>query len=108
SKQQLDAAKQNQRAQVEPPPAPDDPNVVVAGTPAAPPPGPKPAGNFHSDRYGYTVALEGTPWVRWENFDETVREAEFGALLGERTRLLVIPISLGTLNPRPEALNRAM
>src|SRR5690606_41382341 len=68
SKQQLDAAKQNQIAQqAEAVAPPDGAQAGAGGVAPAPLPGPKAAGNFHSDRYGYGVALEGTPWVRWEN-----------------------------------------
>src|SRR5690606_39623600 len=66
--QQLDAAKQNQIAQqAEAVAPPDGAQAGAGGVAPAPLPGPKAAGNFHSDRYGYGVALEGTPWVRWEN-----------------------------------------
>ncbi len=73
-----------------------------------PPPGPKLAGDFHSARYGYTVALEGTQWSRWEDLAQIVPEAEWGALLNSYGRFLVIPVSLGDLDPRPEALDHAL
>ena len=69
---------------------------------------PKPAGDFHSAKFGYAVALSGTPWTRWENLADVVPDAEFGALLNDYGRLLVIPISLATLDPRPEALDHAL
>ena len=68
----------------------------------------KPAGDFHSPRYGYKVNLSGTPWTQWESLPEVVPEAEWGALLGERGRFLVIPVSLAGLDPRPEALDHAL
>ena len=68
----------------------------------------KPAGDFHSSRYGYTVALDGTPWTRWEGLAEIVPDAECGALLNNYGRLLVIPVSLASLDPRPEALDHAL
>ncbi len=46
--------------------------------------GPKPAGDFHSPRYGYEVRLAGTAWVHWENLAEVVPEAEWGAVEGLR------------------------
>ena len=54
------------------------------------------------------MALGGTPWTQWENLAEIVPEAEWGALLGDRTRFLIIPISLAGLDPHPEALDHAM
>ncbi len=62
--------------------------------------GPKPAGTFHSPRYGYSVNLADTPWVRWENLAEVVPEAEWGALVGDYGRLIVIPLALNGLDPR--------
>jgi tetratricopeptide (TPR) repeat protein len=70
--------------------------------------GPKPAGDFHSPRYGYSVSLAGTPWARWENLAEVVPEAEWGALLHDYGRLLIIPMALADLDPRPEALDHAL
>ena len=72
------------------------------------PPGPKPAGDFHSPRYGYEVTLAGTAWVRWENLAEVAPEAEWGALLKDYGRLLVIPLALNGLDPRQEALDQAL
>jgi tetratricopeptide (TPR) repeat protein len=74
----------------------------------AAPPGPKPAGDFHSARHGYTVSLNGTPWTRWENLAEVVPEAEWGALLGNFGRLLVVPVSIEGLDPWPEAIDYAL
>jgi len=70
--------------------------------------GTKPAGDFHSARYGYTVALEGTRWTRWEDLSQIVPEAEWGALLGEYGRFLIVPVSLGQLDPRPESLDHVL
>ena len=70
--------------------------------------GPKPAGDFHSPRYGYSVSLAGTSWARWENLAEVVPEAEWGALLHDYGRLLIIPMALADLDPRPEALDHAL
>ncbi|MCC7083875.1 MAG: tetratricopeptide repeat protein [Pirellulales bacterium] len=72
------------------------------------PPGPKPAGKFHSAWYGYTVALSGTEWSRWENLGEVVPEAEWGALLGSYARLLILPVWLNGVDPRPEAIDYAL
>ena len=72
------------------------------------PPGPKPAGDFHSPRFGYAVKLADTPWVRWENLAEVVPEAEWGALLKNYGRSLVIPLALNGLDPRQEALDQAL
>ena len=65
-------------------------------------------GIFIRRRYGYSVSLAGTSWVRWENLAEVVPEAEWGALLHDYGRFLVIPIALADLDPRPEALDHAL
>jgi Flp pilus assembly protein TadD len=70
--------------------------------------GAKPVGTFHSPRYGYTVSLEGTVWQRWEDLAEIVPEAEWGALLKDYGRFLVIPFALGGIDVRQEALDQAL
>ncbi len=95
---------------------PDDPlastntkpihNPAVADAPRAN--GPKAAGNFHSSRYGYTVSLDGTAWHRWEDLAEIVPEAEWGALLKDYGRFLVISLPLGGIEVRQEALDQAL
>ncbi|HEY2882523.1 MAG TPA: tetratricopeptide repeat protein [Pirellulales bacterium] len=68
----------------------------------------KPAGDFHSARFGYSLNLAGTPWTHWESLSEVAPEAEWGALLKNYGRLLVVPVALADLDPRPEALDSAL
>lgn len=82
--------------------------VAGAEQPVDQPPGPKPAGEYFSPRFSYSVELSGTPWKRWESLAELVPEADWGALLEPRGRFLVIPLLLGDLQPRLEALDHAL
>jgi Flp pilus assembly protein TadD len=67
----------------------------------------KPAGDFTS-RYGYKVSFAGTDWKHWDNLPQLVPAAEFGALYKNTGRFLVVPVPLGDLDPRPEALDHAL
>ena len=63
---------------------------------------------FHSPQFGYSVRLAESSWVPWGDLAEVVPEAEWGALLGDYGRFLVIPFSLLGLDPRTEALDHAL
>jgi tetratricopeptide (TPR) repeat protein/transglutaminase-like putative cysteine protease len=68
----------------------------------------RPADEHRSPRFGYRIALDRDLWHRWENLAEVVPEAEWGALAGEATRLLTIPVTLLDHDPRLEALTHAL
>jgi tetratricopeptide (TPR) repeat protein len=63
--------------------------------------------DFHSPQFGYGVRLAGSSWAAWDDLAEVVPEADFGGLLHDDVRFLVIPISRLGLEPRPEALDHA-
>lgn len=71
-------------------------------------PGAVPAGNFHSPRYGYTVALAGTRWTRWDDLATVAPAAEWGALLKNYGRFLVMPVLLTDAETSPESVDRAL
>jgi hypothetical protein len=71
-------------------------------------PGIVPAGNFHSPRYGYSVSLAGTAWTRWDDLTSVVPGAEWGALLKNYGRFLVIPVVLTDAATSDEAVDRAL
>ncbi len=70
--------------------------------------GAKLAGDFHSAKFGYKISLDGLPWTRWEDLAQVLPEAEWGALLDGYGRFLIVPVVLGELDPRPEALDHAL
>ncbi|HTQ40673.1 MAG TPA: hypothetical protein VMJ32_16745 [Pirellulales bacterium] len=71
-------------------------------------PGSIPAGNFHSPRYGYSVTLNGTNWTRWDDLAAVVPEAEWGALLNNYGRFLVMPVVLADPAASPTEIDRAL
>jgi hypothetical protein len=71
-------------------------------------PGAVPAGNFRSSRYGYTVNLAGTDWTRWMDLATVMPDAEYGALLKNYGRFLVMPVQLADVNPSSDAVDRTM
>ena len=71
-------------------------------------PGSSPAGNYHSAQYGYSVALTGTAWTRWNDLHVVAPSAESGALLGSYGRFLVIPVALVDLSEPQEEVDREL
>jgi len=71
-------------------------------------PGAIPAGNFHSSRYGYTVTLVGTNWTRWNDLSSVMPEAEWGALLKNYGRFLVMPVQLSDEEASSESVDRTL
>ncbi len=71
-------------------------------------PGAIPAGNFRSSRYGYAVNLAGTDWTRWTDLATVMPDAEYGALLKNYGRFLVMPVQLADVNPSSDAVDRTM
>ncbi|HZZ27941.1 MAG TPA: hypothetical protein VFE46_08035 [Pirellulales bacterium] len=71
-------------------------------------PGAFPAGNFHSPRYGYSVTLNGTGWTRWDDLAQVVSAAEWGALLGNYGRFLVMPVTLADASASAETIDRTL
>ncbi len=71
-------------------------------------PGVIPAGNFRSSRYGYSVNLSGTDWTRWTDLAMVMPDAEWGALLKNDGRFLVMPVQLADVNPSSEFVDRTL
>jgi hypothetical protein len=71
-------------------------------------PGAVPAGNFRSQKYGYTVTLSGTRWARWNDLTAVMPDAEWGALLKNYGRFLVMPVQLADAETSPEEVDRAL
>ena len=83
--------------------ADDSAKMQQAGAPAA-----GKSADLRSPQFGYSVRLAGSPWTAWADLAEVVPEAEYGTLIGDYARFLVIPVSLLGLEPRPEALDHAL
>ena len=71
-------------------------------------PGTVPAGNFRSPRFGYQVTLSGTRWTRWSDLPAIMPDAEFGALLKNYGRFLVLPVQLADTDASPESVARTL
>jgi hypothetical protein len=71
-------------------------------------PGTVPAGNFHSSRFGYQITLSGTRWTRWNDLPTIMPDAEFGALLKNYGRFLVMPVQLADADASPESIDRTL
>jgi hypothetical protein len=71
-------------------------------------PGTVPAGNFRSPRFGYQVTLGGTRWMRWSDLSAIMPDAEFGALLKNYGRFLVMPVQLADADASPESVDRTL
>jgi hypothetical protein len=71
-------------------------------------PGVAAAGNFHSLRYGYTVSLGGTRWTRWDDLAAVAPQAEWGALLKNYGRFLVMPVLLADAETSPDTVDRTL
>jgi hypothetical protein len=71
-------------------------------------PGAIPAGNFRSSRYGYAMNLAGTDWTRWTDLAAIMPDAEYGALLKNYGRFLVMPLQLADANPSSDVVDRTM
>jgi hypothetical protein len=71
-------------------------------------PGITPAGNFRSSRFNYAVSLAGTRWTRWDDLTSVMPQAEWGALLKNYGRFLVMPGQLPNAEASAEAVDRAM
>jgi hypothetical protein len=71
-------------------------------------PGTAPAGNYHSSEFGYSVKLNATPWTRWDDLRSVAPSAEWGALLGNYGRFLVIPVVLVDTSEPQEDVDREL
>lgn len=71
-------------------------------------PGNTPAGNFRSSKFNYSVSLAGTRWTRWDDLTSVMPQAEWGALLKNYGRFLVMPVRLQDAESSAETVDRAM
>lgn len=72
-------------------------------------PGFEPLARFQSPRYGYVIDLKDDPlWRRWTAVTDEVPSAEVGALLGNDTAMVVIPVSFVVDAPEDETLAPVM
>ncbi len=85
-----------------------DSSVTTSGAFVEQTPGLVPAGNFHSPHYGYHVNLSGMAWTHWDDLTAVVPEAEWGALLKNYGRFLVIPVDLSDAVTSPAEVDRAL
>ena len=65
---------------------------------------------FHSEPYGYTVNLRGTPWTRrWESLAKDNPFAEFGVQnAAANAAFVVIPVAIGEVELEKDVLTRAL
>jgi hypothetical protein len=71
-------------------------------------PGSTPAGNYRSSQFNYAVSLAGTRWTRWDDLSSVMPQAEWGALLKNYGRFLVMPVRLPDTESSAETVDRAM
>jgi tetratricopeptide (TPR) repeat protein len=62
---------------------------------------------FTSNNFGYSVDLEGTPWIKWTSLAEDIPEAETGGLLGE-SWFLTIPCCYPEESPSLDVLTHVL